>query len=367
MKNEGNNLAQSTPEHVSPGRPWRIAYIVYVAGWFFTLLYLLLRFWPQKVPESGAELTTQNVQLLGGFVSVNLTGEMQLILIVAIMGALGGFAYSVNLFAYYIGVKKFDTSYSCWYVLRPLIGSILAIIFYFAFRGAFFSVSFSGDTQNLSTFGMATVGGIAGIFSKETMEKLRELFYHLFNIKTEEEKKGSLGEPRVKSLSPRQSWRIAYIVYVAGWFFILLYLLLRFWPQPPGLWSETVPATQNVQLLGGVASVNLTEEMQLILIMAIMGALGGFAYSVNLFAYYIGVKEFDTSYSCWYVLRPLIGSILAVIFCFAFRGVFFSFSGTAQNLDIFGMATVSGMAGIFSQEILKKGGEIFRQIFNIGT
>ena len=157
--------------------------IIYFLVLFFLLMFLLLKLWPQTV-ETGeesapAEKETWNLWRL----SLEITEEVRFILIVIIMGALGGSLYSVRAFTIHVGRDTFEVSWICWYFLRPLTGSVLAVIFYFAFRAAFFSLSAS--TGDLNVFGIATLGGIVGIFSKETIDKLKELFEDILPIKEE--------------------------------------------------------------------------------------------------------------------------------------------------------------------------------------
>ncbi len=167
-----------------PSNFWIVAYIVYVAVWFIALVNILIGLWPQQAASGSQSTSVENVQVLWGLLSGDITQEVQFVLIVAIMGALGGLVYSMTLFAHYIGRENFKTRYWCWYVLRPLVGAIVAVIFYLAFRGAFFT--FSNDTQNLNISYIAALGGLVGIFSQEAMEKLRELARNLFNVEESE-------------------------------------------------------------------------------------------------------------------------------------------------------------------------------------
>ncbi|KYK37844.1 MAG: hypothetical protein HXS46_20670 [Theionarchaea archaeon] len=202
MNYEGNNETSETEgeerKAKQPGNFWIVAYIVYVALWFIALVNILIGLWPLQAASGSQSASVRNVQVLWGLLSGNITEEMQFVLIVAIMGALGGLVYSMTLFAHYIGREDFKTRYWCWYVLRPLIGAILAVILYLAFRGAFFT--FSTGTQNLNPSCIAALGGVVGIFSQEAMEKLRELARNLFNVEESEklrELAGSLLEEKV--------------------------------------------------------------------------------------------------------------------------------------------------------------------------
>lgn len=80
--------------------------------------------------------------------------------------------------------KDFDQAYSPWYVGRPLMGMLLGLVFYFLLRGGLLAVvPNKAGPEDLSIAGLAGVGALVGLFSKEAIEKLRELFNTLFSTK----------------------------------------------------------------------------------------------------------------------------------------------------------------------------------------
>ncbi len=165
-------------------RGWqKAAYILYFLLLFLVLISPLLALWPSSQAEE--EVAPQVVEL--GPLPIRITEDVRFILIVAVMGALGGCAYSARSFAIHVARGTFDTRFTCWYILRPIIGSILAVVFYFAFHAAF--LSFSASPDDLNVFGIATLGGIVGLFSKETLDKLKELFDRI--IPTGQQDQGS--------------------------------------------------------------------------------------------------------------------------------------------------------------------------------
>ncbi|MBU7022818.1 MAG: hypothetical protein HXS40_01530 [Theionarchaea archaeon] len=203
---------------VKLGKKGEIGLILYFLVLFFFSSYSLLNLWPEH-PEIKVGIAPQEEITAGGgtslqekeeavegtaeeketekapsqegtrvwtlwIFSLTVTREIQFILIVAIMGVLGGCIYSVRAFAFHVAKEDFSASWICWYFLRPLIGSALAVIFYFAFRSAFFSPS--AGTEDLNIYGIATLGGIVGLFSKETIKKLEELFETILPIGKED-------------------------------------------------------------------------------------------------------------------------------------------------------------------------------------
>lgn len=109
--------------------------------------------------------------------------ELDLIILVIIAGALGSYVHAATSFASYVGNRRMGKSWIWWYILRPLIGSALALIFYFVIRAGFLQAG--TGTQDLNIFGFAALAGLTGMFSKQAADKLREVFDNLFAVKDE--------------------------------------------------------------------------------------------------------------------------------------------------------------------------------------
>ena len=93
--------------------------------------------------------------------------------------------------------KDFEVAYAPWYIARPLMGMLLGLIFYFLLQdGLLAVVVHESSSANLSEVGLAGVGALVGLFSKEAIEKLRELFNTLFSTQK------SLEESLLKRMPP---------------------------------------------------------------------------------------------------------------------------------------------------------------------
>jgi hypothetical protein len=80
--------------------------------------------------------------------------------------------------------KDFDVAYVPWYIARPLMGMLLGLIFYFLLREGLLAVVTNNSTpESLSEAGLVGIGALVGLFSKEAIEKLRELFNTLFSTR----------------------------------------------------------------------------------------------------------------------------------------------------------------------------------------
>lgn len=108
----------------------------------------------------------------------------KIIIAVALTGALGSIIHLISSFVKFVGENTFEENWIMWYLLRPFIGMSLALIFYYAVRGGLFSAG--SDSGDLNIYGIITIAGLAGMFSKNATEKLSELFETLFQTRQKE-------------------------------------------------------------------------------------------------------------------------------------------------------------------------------------
>jgi hypothetical protein len=178
-----NNSKQEQGDDVQAMGCIRITLLgVYYVVVALLLVYVLYRIWP----FSGSDIEGQvleTVSFFKGLISISISSEVRLILIVLAAGGLGSFIHGGTSFASFAGNRRLKLSWTWWYILRPFIGSALALIFYFVIRAGFLSVS--AGTEAISHFGIAATAGIVGMFSKEAIDKLHELFVTLFRHKDE--------------------------------------------------------------------------------------------------------------------------------------------------------------------------------------
>ncbi|HEY1272320.1 MAG TPA: hypothetical protein VGF08_10065 [Terriglobales bacterium] len=158
-------------------RAVRIAFGIYMMLLNIVLVYLLFKIWPGKVPADPAEASAL-VSIFWNKVQISLTPETRYLLIVVLTGALGSYIHAATSFADFIGNRQLYGSWAWWYALRPFIGVALALIVYFSIRGGLVGASTGAD--GLSPYGVAAIAGLAGLFSKQATDKLREVFENLF-------------------------------------------------------------------------------------------------------------------------------------------------------------------------------------------
>ena len=143
------------------------------------LAYLFLVFWPAGVPAEAGGNTQQTIYLLGeGVRPLKISLDVRLILMVMMAGGLGSFIHTATSFSDYVGNEKLTVNWLWWYVQRPFIGMMLAVIFYLVIRGGFLSAGTNSGSVN--AFGIAALSGLVGMFSKQATDKLSEVFDTLF-------------------------------------------------------------------------------------------------------------------------------------------------------------------------------------------
>ena len=193
---------------------WQITAVgVSLVGVALLLAYLLLILWPAGLSAGAKGDTATPVYLWGNRVVFSIPLDVRLVLLVMVAGGLGSFIHVATSFADYVGNQTFASSWIWFYILRPFIGMMLAVIFYLAMRGGFLSAGTQAGEINL--FGTTALAGLVGMFSKQATDKLSEIFTTLFRTEPGEgdaKRKDSLANPipsindiDPKSIEPKTS------------------------------------------------------------------------------------------------------------------------------------------------------------------
>ena len=128
-------------------------------------------------------------ELRVGRLTVSITPETRLIIIVLLAGALGSYIHAIKSLADFLGNRTLIASWFWWYITRPFLGMTLALVFYAALRGGLL-VGTPADVKFVNPFGAFTVAALVGMFADKATQKLGELFDTLF--RTEEKRSDKL-------------------------------------------------------------------------------------------------------------------------------------------------------------------------------
>lgn len=156
--------------------------------WLFVIFglyaYLLLMV---LVPESIDENAIFVLQLLDSQVVM----ESAVAFLAAGIGAIA--ATVVSYLQHAASCADWQPRYIPWYILRPFLGSILGVIFFWLIRGGMLAIlpaDNSGDYLELDLNGLAGACALVGMFSRRAMLKLAEVFRVIFNSRAD-----NSGEP----------------------------------------------------------------------------------------------------------------------------------------------------------------------------
>lgn len=136
--------------------------------------------------------------------------DIRLFITVLAAGALGSLIHSLTSFSDYVGNRLLGRSWIWWLLLRAPIGAALALLFYLVLRGGLIvpALPNGGSTANtsqlLNPYGVAAISAMAGMFSRQATDKLRELFDTLFRTREPVDRADPLSEkvPTIMSTEP---------------------------------------------------------------------------------------------------------------------------------------------------------------------
>jgi hypothetical protein len=164
---------------------------LFAAG--LVLVYLLYEIWPAVVHGTAETPTRQRITLFDGRIVFRPSTESTLILLVILAGALGAHVHAATSFAKYVGTRRFARSWYWWYLGRLPIGSGLALIVYFALRGGL--IGGDASSKAVNPYGVAALAALAGLFSRQAVDKLGEVFDTFFRTRPEDQDSDALETP----------------------------------------------------------------------------------------------------------------------------------------------------------------------------
>ncbi|NQT82119.1 hypothetical protein HQ563_03795 [bacterium] len=166
---------------------------------------------------------------------------------------------------------------------------------------------------------------------------------------------GKVGEKPV-----RPTGIVLIAVYLVLFCILLVWGLVQLWPRAAGATEAAGPCSSATFLFW---TFRLSDEVRLLLIVALAGALGSLVHALRSLYWYVGNRALVRSWLMKYFLLPFAGAALAVIFYFVIRGGFFSREATMQQTDPFGFAALAGLVGMFSEQAVLKLKEVADTVF----
>jgi hypothetical protein len=166
------------------------------------------------------------------------------------------------------------------------------------------------------------------------------------------------GQTHDQSLRARDRYFLG--IYLVLSFVYIVHVLYKIWPS-----EIPVPTGEEYLYIFPLSNtpIVLAVETRYMLISFLTGMLGSQVFAATAFSYYVAVGKARRGWVWWYILRPFIGGSLALALYFTARGGLLS-GGTPENIDLFGIASLSMLAGLFAKKTVDKLEEVFDTIFS---
>jgi len=123
--------------------------------------------------------------------------------------------------------------------------------------------------------------------------------------------------------------------------------------------STTTVKSSSLPFFGWAGS--LRDNIRLLLIVIIVGAVGGLIHVMRSFYWYVGNRNLKTSWLLMYLLVPFVAAGLALLFFLIIRGGFGQSVPTQSTVDAY--AALAALVGMFSQQALAKLKNIAESVF----
>jgi hypothetical protein len=141
------------------------------------LMTHLIAIWPAVVAATDATPRSAKTPLLFGLGHTTFTPDVILIAMVLIVGALGAFLAAMRRFMTYARRNELTKRDEWSYLMRPMQGAALALIVYFTLRGGYLG---QDRTAPVNPYGVATLAGLVGLFTRHAVDRLTAVFDTLF-------------------------------------------------------------------------------------------------------------------------------------------------------------------------------------------
>lgn len=124
------------------------------------------------------------------------------------------------------------------------------------------------------------------------------------------------------------------------------------WSFASRLVSGKAGTTVSVHFLG--VGFTPTAEFSLLLIVLLAAMLGSVAVLTLTFSSRAGHGTLESGYVWWYLTRPITAAALGLLFYVAIMAGFFSATTTQGHPALVIAAAIGGLAGLFTDQVLKK-------------
>jgi len=142
------------------------------------------------------------------------------------------------------------------------------------------------------------------------------------------------------------------------------------------IWPDRLPAIgEKVAMIyqWGWFNVRLDEQLTttgpyislnslIFLLVALAGFLGSMIHIATSFTNFVGAEQFKRSWIPWYFVKPFTATGVALILYFVLRAGLLNL-GDSNQVNLYGLVTLSALAGLFTDKATIKLEEVFTVIF----
>jgi hypothetical protein len=126
-----------------------------------------------------------------------LAADVRLLILVLLAGGLGAYVHAGQSYASYMGNREFKKQWTWWYILRIPVGSVLALFVYFTARGGLITgTTPTSRTDDVNIFGIMAIAALSGLFSKQVIDKLAEVFDNFFRSEQNAGRKDKMADQK---------------------------------------------------------------------------------------------------------------------------------------------------------------------------
>jgi len=96
------------------------------------------------------------------------------------------------------------------------------------------------------------------------------------------------------------------------------------------------------------------------------GVLGASLHGIASLSSHIAKRDFDSSWTMWYLTNPAVGAALAAVFLVVLQAGLGTQGSATAPINPYGVAAIATLSGLFSRHALEKLKEIFDVAFARG-
>lgn len=168
-----------------------------------------------------------------------------------------------------------------------------------------------------------------------------------------------MADPAGQQMTAWQRRTVGFFLVLAA--VLLLYATFEVWAT-----ELTTEERTAEPIVFGLFPAPSSEDSRILVLVMLSGAVGSYVHAASSFASYAGNRRLHASWMWWYILRGFIGAALALIMYLVIRGgLLVTADGEDPPFNLYGIAGLSALVGMFSKQATLKLNELFNNLFRV--